>query len=56
MTKQHNMGRKSHKAQDAQLDQNLKGLQQDIGAQPTRPYVRQRQAKKSSGDEPRPTK
>ena len=56
MTKQHNMGRKSHHAQDAQFNQNIKGLNDEIGEQPTRPSVGKQHPTKSSKEEPRATK
>ena len=56
MTKNHNMGRKSHHVQDAQFDQNMAGLADEIGPQPTRPTVGKQQATKSSKEIPRDTK
>ncbi len=53
MTKNHNMGRKSHHAQDAQYDQNMSGLNEEITDQPTRPSVGKQQSTKSSDEEPR---
>jgi hypothetical protein len=56
MTKNHNMGRKSHRVQDAQYEQNLSQLEDDINDQPTRPTLGKVQATKSSKEEPRDTK
>lgn len=53
MSKNQNMGRKSHHAQDAQYDQNIKQLDEEIGSQPTRPTVGKQQATKSSKEQPR---
>jgi hypothetical protein len=53
MTKNHNMGRKSHHAQDADYSQNFSQLSDDIPPQPTRPTVGKQQATKSSNELPR---
>jgi len=56
MTKNHNMGRKSHHVQDAQWQQNLAGLSDELGSQPTRPSIHQQKPTKNSKEIPRPTK
>jgi hypothetical protein len=56
MTKNHNMGRKSHHAQDAQYNQTMAGLSAEIGPQPTRPTVGRQQSTKSSKELPKDTK
>jgi hypothetical protein len=56
MPERNNMGRKSHHAQDADYDQNMNRLADDIKDQPTRPTLGKVQSTKSSKEEPRPTK
>lgn len=56
MPKNRNMGRRSHRAQDAQLKQNMANIDAAAAGQPTRPYVSPQQATKSSKEEPRNTK
>jgi hypothetical protein len=56
MTKNTNMGRRSHQEQDAQLKQNMAGMQDEIGEQQTRPYVSKQQATKKGKEMPRNTK
>lgn len=56
MPKNTNMGRKSHHAQDAQYEQNVKRLAHDIPDQRTRPTVHPQEASHSSEEEPRETK
>jgi hypothetical protein len=48
MTKNRNMGRKSHLSQDAEFEQNVSRITDDIGEQPTRPTIHKQQATKSS--------
>lgn len=55
MPKNRNMGRKSHRVQDVQYAQNLNGLQDELGDQPTRPSTG-KQPTKSTKEEPRDTK
>ena len=61
MTKQHNMGRKSHHAQDAEYHTDIANstqneLQDELGSQPTRPSVSPQQAKKDSREQPKRSK
>ena len=56
MPKSHNMGRKSHKVQAAELEQNMSGMNDELGTQPTRPTGHPAQGTKSGSDEPRNTK
>lgn len=51
MTK-NKMGKKSYMSQDGELEQNLRGLNDEIADQPNRPFVHKRQPDKSSKDEP----
>jgi hypothetical protein len=54
MSKRNNMGRKSHKVQDIQFDQNVAGLSDELPND--RPSLNKQQATKSSSLEPRRTK
>lgn len=53
MPKAHNMGRKSHHAQDAELEMNQPAIDAaDITDQPTRPMQHPSKSTKSSREEP----
>lgn len=56
MPQRNNMGRKSFKTQDGQLDQNLPNIPAEIGRQPTRPSVHRQKPTKSSKPTLRKTK
>lgn len=52
MSKQHNIGRKSHVAQEAELQQNMPSIDQEMSNQPTRPSVHGRHISQRSKKEP----
>jgi len=52
MTKNHNMGRKSHLAQDNELNQNRPAADAELNSQPTRASQHPQQGTKASGEEP----
>ncbi|MBW3568601.1 hypothetical protein KY385_00525, partial [Candidatus Parcubacteria bacterium] len=56
MPQNRNMGRKSHHVQDAHFNQNIAGLDEEVGPQPTRPSAGKQQATKSSKEIPKKTK
>ena len=57
MPKNRNMGRKSHRVQDAEYKQNVSRIEDDMPTdQPTRPSLGKAHASKSSKEEPRNTK
>jgi hypothetical protein len=56
MTKNRNMGRKSHRIQDVHFKQTAVGVDDQTGDQPTRPSLGKQQATKSSRLAPRNTK
>jgi hypothetical protein len=52
MGKQQNMGRRSHLEQEAELEQNLASIEQEIGDQPARPSVHGHHISQRSKKEP----